>query len=111
MSIISGLTSVYYTILLVGGLNWLAVGARLIFDNSVSVCEPASGDQEPTTIIPDLLSWAGETVQIVVYYIVGASALLLLVFGILGHWVRAGPGMISIDLKTVEVVEPPNVTS
>lgn len=108
MSLVANITSIYYVILLVGGLNWLVVGARLVLDPNASTCELGSGDASPTFLVPDALSMLGETVQIVVYYLVGACALLLLVFGVLGHWIRPGMGLITIDLKTVETDPVPS---
>jgi hypothetical protein len=74
-------TSLSYILLLVGGVNWLTTGLRLAVDNA--------GDDKYGTV-PDLLSWGGESFQIVIYLAVGASAAVLLVSAFVGYWVRGG---------------------
>lgn len=75
-----------YVLLLVGGLNWLTTGTRLVIDqvDNNTVSEP----------IPDLLSWGGETFQVVVYFAVGLASLALLAMAAMGYWVRKGEGCV-----------------
>ena len=80
MGLLGNVANVAYVLLLVGGLNWLTTGMRLLVDNA--------GDDKMVDSVPDLLSWMGETVQIAVYLAVGASSLFLLSVSILGIWVR-----------------------
>lgn len=98
VELMANLASLYYLLVIVGGVNWLVVGARLLFDESLPVC---SGNSTAHYLVPDALEWAGETAQIVVYYVVGISSLLLLVWGVLGHWIRKGEPLITCDTELV----------
>ena len=80
-------TNLSYVLLLVGGLNWLATGLRLVVDNA--------GDDKYNEPVPDLLSWGGETFQLIVYLAVGTAALALLSAAFLGYWVKGGDALIT----------------
>ena len=78
--------NISYVLLLVGGLNWLTTGTRLAIDQADN-----NTFSEP---IPDLLSWGGETFQVIIYFAVGIASLGLLAMSAMGYWVRKGEGCI-----------------
>ena len=86
MGLMAYLANVSYVLLLVGGLNWLTTGTRLVIDqaDNNTISEP----------IPDLLSWGGETFQVIVYFAVGIASLALLAMAMMGFWVRKGEGCV-----------------
>lgn len=94
------LSSILYLVTLIGGVNWLVTGVRLTFPAD-AVIETASGEANATAIlIPDALSWGGESFQIVTYYLVGFSGLALLLLSLNGFWVRRGEPLIACERVT-----------
>lgn len=88
---VATISSAFYLLTLIGGVNWLVTGVRLSFP-------PEHGSGEANlTLIPDALSWGGESFQLAIYYIVGASSLALFVLSISGWWIRKGEPLISCE--------------
>ena len=90
------LSSAFYLLTLIGGVNWLVTGMRLAYP------ETESGSGVNTTLtIPDALSWGGESFQMVVYFLVGLSSVSLLLLTFSGFWVRRGDALISCERVSV----------
>tara|TARA_B100000787_G_scaffold91472_1_gene67586 strand:+ start:3427 stop:3726 length:300 start_codon:yes stop_codon:yes gene_type:complete len=89
------LYSTFYLLTLVGGVNWLVTGVRLLYP-----AESGSGEQT-LTLIPDALSWGGETFQIAVYYLVGVSSVCLFLLSLYGYWLRKGEALVSCERVAV----------
>lgn len=100
-SCMNTLSSVFYLLTLIGGVNWLVTGVRLSFPADVAN-ETSSGETNATvTLIPDALSWGGESFQIITYYLVGFSGLALLLLAFTGFWVRRGEPLIACERVNV----------
>ena len=87
------LSSLFYLLTLIGGVNWLVTAVRLTMSTSESV----SGNTTTVEVVPDALSWGGDTVQLVIYYTVGASSVSLFFLTCAGYWVRKGEALISCE--------------
>ena len=86
----SMLPSLFYTLVLVGGLNWLVTGTRMVMDPPKCVAISNS-----TTQVVDMLEFAPVEVQLTVYFLVGASSIMLVFYNLFGgYWLTKGEAMI-----------------
>lgn len=99
MSYLNMIASLYYTLVLVGGVNWLVTGIRLLSEDNVLECSMKDFNMSMNVTtkslqVPDALSWADENFQIAIYLLVGMSSCILLVSTLMGYWVREGEPLV-----------------
>lgn len=109
------LVHLFYTLTLIGGVNWLVTGARILVEDPLEVCThtpllasaevvPASPPAPPhlpalappnsppsqlceRLEVPDLLSRLPYEAQAITYLVIGAASSFLVISAVFGYWV------------------------